>query len=118
MAAAEPSSALAWSEDEGSDDVLPYSDATDSRPEVQFRHEEWQDEAPPRRRNGRRHRGDGAGRLLVIVIVVIVVIIVIKAKVHAARARALALPVSHVAHSLRASRWSPDLSERVLDGGQ
>ena len=49
MAAAEPSSALAWSEDEGSDDVLPYSDATDSRPEVQFRQEEWQDEQPPRR---------------------------------------------------------------------
>src|SRR5258707_7414752 len=35
MAAAEPSSALAWSEDDGSDDVLPYSDATDSRPDVQ-----------------------------------------------------------------------------------
>jgi hypothetical protein len=49
MAAAELSSALAWSEDDGNDDVLPYSDATDSRPEVQFHHEEWQDEQPPRR---------------------------------------------------------------------
>jgi hypothetical protein len=29
------------------------------------------DEAAPRRRNGRRHRGDGAGRVFVIVIVVI-----------------------------------------------
>ena len=40
---------LAWSEDDASEDVLPYSDVTDSRPEVQFRHEEWQDEEPPRR---------------------------------------------------------------------
>jgi len=36
------------------DDVLPYSgvpysNETDSRPDVQFRHEEWQEEAPPRR---------------------------------------------------------------------
>ena len=48
MAAAEPSSALAWSEDDGNDDVLHYSDATDSRPEVHFRDEEWQDEQPLR----------------------------------------------------------------------
>jgi hypothetical protein len=42
--------ALAWSDDDGIEDVLPYSDVTDSRPEVHFRHEEeWQDEAPPRR---------------------------------------------------------------------
>jgi Hsp70 protein len=41
--------ALAWSEDDASEDVLPYSDAADSRPEVHFRHEEWQDDAPPRR---------------------------------------------------------------------
>ena len=40
---------LAWSEDDASEDVLPYSDVTDSRPELQFRHEEWQDEQPPRR---------------------------------------------------------------------
>jgi len=40
---------LAWSEDDASKDVLPYSDVTDSRPELQFRHEEWQDEQPPRR---------------------------------------------------------------------
>ncbi len=49
IAAAEPSTALAWSEDDGTEDVLPYSDVTDSRPEVHFRHEEWQDEEPPRR---------------------------------------------------------------------
>jgi hypothetical protein len=41
--------ALAWSQDDISEDVLPYSDATDSRPEVHFRHEEWQDDEPPRR---------------------------------------------------------------------
>ena len=45
---------VAWSDDDVTEDVLPYSgvpysDVTDSRPEVQFRHEEWQDEAPPRR---------------------------------------------------------------------
>jgi hypothetical protein len=49
-------SQLAWSQDEGSEDVLPYSedvlpcsDVTDSRPELHFRHEEWQDEEEPRR---------------------------------------------------------------------
>jgi hypothetical protein len=41
--------ALAWSEDDASEDVLPYNDVTDSRPEVHFRHEEWQDDEPPRR---------------------------------------------------------------------
>ena len=41
IATEDPSSALAWSEDAASEDVLPYSDVTDSRPEVQFRHEEW-----------------------------------------------------------------------------
>lgn len=41
--------ALAWSQDDSSEDVLPYNDVTDSRPEVHFRHEEWQDEQPPRR---------------------------------------------------------------------
>src|SRR3954468_131167 len=41
---------LAWSEDDDSDDVLPNSDVTDSRPEMLFRREEWQDaEEPPRR---------------------------------------------------------------------
>ena len=40
-----PRQQLAWSEDDASEDVLPYSDVTDSRPEVQFRHEEWQDAA-------------------------------------------------------------------------
>jgi len=54
IAAANSSTALAWSEDDVSEDVLPYngvpySDVADSRPEVHFRHEEWQDEAPPRR---------------------------------------------------------------------
>jgi molecular chaperone DnaK (HSP70) len=49
IAAAEPSTALAWSQDDGTEDVLPYRDVTDSRPEVHFRHEEWQDEEPPRR---------------------------------------------------------------------
>ena len=51
MAAPAPSTALAWSQDDGSEDVLPYSDATDSRPELHFHHEEWQDEEqkPPRR---------------------------------------------------------------------
>jgi len=47
--------ALAWSDNDA--DELPYADAeteyyqqaTDSRPELSFRHEEWQDEAPPRR---------------------------------------------------------------------
>src|SRR5690349_15858245 len=46
VAHAEP---LAWSEDQASDEVLPYSDVTDSRPEVQFRREQWPDEAPVRR---------------------------------------------------------------------
>src|SRR4051812_8310367 len=46
--------ALAWSQDDAIEDVLPYKshsqDATDSRPEVQFRREEWQDvDEPPRR---------------------------------------------------------------------
>jgi len=49
--------ALAWSEDDAIEDVLPYndvppySDVTDSRPEVVFRREQWQDddEEPPRR---------------------------------------------------------------------
>ncbi len=49
MPATEPSTALAWSQDDSSEDVLPYSDVTDSRPEVHFRHEEWQDDEPPRR---------------------------------------------------------------------
>jgi molecular chaperone DnaK (HSP70) len=49
IAAANASTALAWSEDDVSEDILPYSDVADSRPEVHFRHEEWQDEAPPRR---------------------------------------------------------------------
>jgi molecular chaperone DnaK (HSP70) len=49
---------LAWSEDDAGEDVLPYSDVTDSRPELQFRHEEWHDEPPPRRgrRRPRPHR--------------------------------------------------------------
>jgi hypothetical protein len=47
--------ALAWSEDTedyAAEDVLPYSDVSgvaDSRPQVQFHREEWQDEPPPRR---------------------------------------------------------------------
>jgi Hsp70 protein len=41
--------ALAWSEDDVSENVLPYSDVIDSRPEGPFRHEEWQDDEPPRR---------------------------------------------------------------------
>ncbi|MFG1933052.1 Hsp70 family protein [Mycobacterium sp. NPDC048908] len=41
--------ALAWSQDDTSEDVLPYSDALESRPEVHFRHEQWRDDAPPRR---------------------------------------------------------------------
>jgi molecular chaperone DnaK (HSP70) len=49
MTATEPSTALAWSQDDSTEDVLPYSDVTDSRPEVHFRHEEWQDDEPPRR---------------------------------------------------------------------
>jgi hypothetical protein len=41
---------LAWSEDDDRDDALPHGDVTDSRPEMLFRHEEWQDaEEPPRR---------------------------------------------------------------------
>ena len=40
--------ALAWSEDDATADVMPYSDVTDSRPEVLFRHEERQDDEPPR----------------------------------------------------------------------
>jgi hypothetical protein len=49
IAAANASTALAWSEDDVNEEVLPYSDVAHSRPEVHFRHEEWQDEAPPRR---------------------------------------------------------------------
>jgi molecular chaperone DnaK (HSP70) len=49
IAATNASTALAWSEDDVTEDVLPYSDVADSRPEVHFRHEEWQDEAPPSR---------------------------------------------------------------------
>ncbi|HVQ50790.1 MAG TPA: Hsp70 family protein [Mycobacterium sp.] len=54
IAAADESTTLAWSEDDVTEEVLPYSgapysDVADSRPEVNFRHEEWQDEAPPRR---------------------------------------------------------------------
>jgi hypothetical protein len=49
MTATESSTALAWSQDDSTEDVLPYSDVTDSRPEVHFRHEEWQDDEPPRR---------------------------------------------------------------------
>jgi Hsp70 protein len=49
IAATAPSTALAWSQDDSSEDVLPYSDVTDSRPELNFRHEDWQDEPPPRR---------------------------------------------------------------------
>ncbi|AGB20808.1 molecular chaperone [Mycobacterium sp. JS623] len=45
--------ALAWSEDSEDDaakEVLPYHEATDSRPEVVFRGEQWQDnDVPPRR---------------------------------------------------------------------
>jgi hypothetical protein len=42
--------ALAWSEDDASEDVLPYSDPMQSRPQVQFRREEWQQpDEPPRR---------------------------------------------------------------------
>src|SRR5882757_10059320 len=43
IAAADTSTSLAWSEDDVTEDILPYSDVTDSRPEVHFRHEEWQD---------------------------------------------------------------------------
>jgi hypothetical protein len=54
IAAANASTSLAWSEDDVTEEVLPYSgvpysDVTDSRPEVHFRHEEQQDEEPPRR---------------------------------------------------------------------
>ena len=49
IAAANASTALAWSDDDSTEEVLPYSDVADSRPEVHFRHEEWQDEAPSRR---------------------------------------------------------------------
>jgi hypothetical protein len=49
VSAANASTALAWSDDDSTEEVLPYSDVADSRPEVHFRHEEWQDEAPPRR---------------------------------------------------------------------
>jgi hypothetical protein len=49
MPATEPSTALAWSQDDSTEGVLPYSDVTDSRPEVHFRHEEWQDDESPRR---------------------------------------------------------------------
>ena len=49
--------ALAWSEDDAIEDVLPYndvppySDVTDSRPEVVFRREQWQDDNEPPRRS-------------------------------------------------------------------
>jgi hypothetical protein len=49
IAAANASTTLAWSDDDNTEEVLPYSDVEDSRPEVHFRHEEWKDEAPPRR---------------------------------------------------------------------
>ena len=49
IALVDQSSALAWSQDDAIDDVLPYSEPADSRPEVHFRHEEWQEEQPPRR---------------------------------------------------------------------
>jgi hypothetical protein len=45
--------ALAWSEDEGAEEVLPYHphhDLTDSRPEVVFRRQQWQDDNEPPRR--------------------------------------------------------------------
>ncbi|KUH68824.1 hypothetical protein AU184_16255 [Mycolicibacterium novocastrense] len=38
--------ALAWSEDDRPDELLPF---VDSRPDLQFQHEQWQDEAAPRR---------------------------------------------------------------------
>jgi len=50
IAATEPSTALAWSQDDISEDVLPYNDVADSRPEVHFRREEWQEEKEPPRR--------------------------------------------------------------------
>jgi hypothetical protein len=62
IAAVEPSTAfraLAWSEDEVTEDVLPYADDDEpteyyerpaaSRPELHFRQDEWQDEQPARR---------------------------------------------------------------------
>ncbi len=52
IAAASAATALAWSEDDVSEEVLPYhsvADVMESRPEVHFRHEEWRDDAPPRR---------------------------------------------------------------------
>jgi hypothetical protein len=54
IAAANASTSLAWAEDDVTEEVLPYSsvaygDVTDSRPEVHFRHAQWQDEAPARR---------------------------------------------------------------------
>jgi hypothetical protein len=49
IAATDASTALAWSDDDNTEEVLPYTDVADSRPEVHFRHEEWKDEAPPRR---------------------------------------------------------------------
>jgi hypothetical protein len=49
IAAAGQATPLAWSEDDVSEDLLPYNDVSDSRPEVHFRHEEWQDDEPPRR---------------------------------------------------------------------
>jgi hypothetical protein len=50
IAAAGQATALAWSEDDVSEDVLAYNDVIDSRPGVNFRHEEWQDDEPPPRR--------------------------------------------------------------------
>jgi hypothetical protein len=40
---------LAWSEGDASEDVLPYRDGVESRPEVYFRHDEWRGDEPPRR---------------------------------------------------------------------
>jgi len=43
--------ALAWSEDDQIEEVLPYSDVTDSRPEVVFRPQQWQEDPEPPRRS-------------------------------------------------------------------
>src|SRR5258705_8352602 len=40
IAATDSATALAWSDDD-TEEVLPYNDVVDSRPEVHFRHEEW-----------------------------------------------------------------------------
>jgi hypothetical protein len=49
IAATDSATALAWSDDDNTEEVLPYNDVVDSRPEVHFRHEERQDDEPPRR---------------------------------------------------------------------